>query len=50
MSKIALLALAFAAALGGSLLAATPGKAQDARCAVTCNGTDNACYRACTGQ
>lgn len=50
MSKIALLALTIAAALGGSVLVATPGKAQDARCAVTCNGTDNACYRTCTGQ
>ncbi len=50
MSKIALLGLTLAASILGSMLVAVPGQAQDTRCAVTCNGTDNACYRACTGR
>lgn len=29
---------------------ATPSLAQNNRCAVSCNGTDNACYRACVGR
>lgn len=50
MPRIALLALTLVASIIGSVLVPTPSKAQDSRCAVICNGTDNACYRTCTGQ